>query len=364
MKYWDGTTWNSVRPGFHGQGLSFCNGVPTWTTGGECPAKIGSLACGNANHNGTLTDSIYVNFLSGVSSAIPYQDGNGGIYNEVRVSSTGVTGLEAYTASGRVLQGQGYVTFLIQGTPSSSGIASFEINFGGRTCTLTRNVEVDPISIANFSSIGTPEATFEGEIYDIDGNAYKMIKIGNQTWIAENLKTSKYNDGSKISYLSDNSELNWQNDSYAAFFYYNNDSTYNLKYGKLYNWYAVSPTTNNNKNICPTGWHVPSSAEWNVLTDYLGGDAVAGGKMKEVGLTSWNTINKGATNVSLFTAKPAGLRNSNVAFTLLGLSAEWWSITEENTNKAFYIDIFNSSESVTKFSSNKYNARSVRCLKD
>ena len=127
---------------------------------------------------------------------------------------------------------------------------------------------------------------------------------------------SKYNDGTIIPNIAD--DVQWWKLTTGAWSYYKNDAANNAKYGKLYNWYAVSPTTNGNKNVCPTGGHVPTDAEWTVLTDYLGGASVAGGKMKEVGITSWNSPNTDATNTSLFTGLPGGYRISDGNFNLIG----------------------------------------------
>ncbi len=123
-------------------------------------------------------------------------------------------------------------------------------------------------------------------ITDIDGNLYKTVNIGNQQWMAENLKVTRYNDGTAIQNIPDNTK--WSNLTTGAWTYYNNDGANNTKYGKLYNWYAVSETSNGNKNVCPTGWHVPADAEWIVLTDYLGGDA--GAKIRVATLFRYETI--------------------------------------------------------------------------
>ena len=125
----------------------------------------------------------------------------------------------------------------------------------------------------NFSSIGTPIGKFSDCIKDVDGNVYKTVTIGTQTWMAENLKVSKYNDGTIIPNIAD--DVQWWKLTTGAWSYYKNDAANNAKCGKLYNWYAVSLTTNGNKNVCPAGWHVPTDAEWTILTDYLGGASVA-----------------------------------------------------------------------------------------
>jgi uncharacterized protein (TIGR02145 family) len=163
-------------------------------------------------------------------------------------------------------------------------------------------------------------------ITDAEGNSYKTVYIGTQQWMAENLKVTKYSDGSTIPNITDDTQ--WQNNTTGAWAYYNNDAANNPKYGKLYNWYAVSKTTNGNKNVCPTGWHVPTDAEWTVLTDYLGGASVAGGKMKEVGSTNWLYPNTEATNISLFTGLPGGYRGYGGSYNGIGYYGDWWSSSE------------------------------------
>ncbi len=130
----------------------------------------------------------------------------------------------------------------------------------------------------------------QGTVSDIEGNTYKTIKIGTQTWMAENLKTTKYKDGSEIPNITNNGD-------------YDNNPANSETYGRLYNWYTVD----DDKGVCPEGWHVPDDAEYTVLTDYLGGESVAGGKMKETGTEHWNSPNTGATNESGFTGLPRGV---------------------------------------------------------
>ncbi len=200
-------------------------------------------------------------------------------------------------------------------------------------------------------------------ITDNDGNTYKTVTIGTQTWMAENLKTAKYSDGTVIPNITDSTQ--WSNLTIGAYTYYNNDAANNAKYGKLYNWYAVSPTTNGNKNVCPTGWHVPTDAEWTVLTDYLGGSSVAGGKMKEVGTTNWNNPNTAATNTSLFSALPGGNHstiwyNGNIG----GEEGNWWSSTESATYNAWLRSLYYNDGGVYGNSYHKEDGLSVRCLRD
>ena len=198
---------------------------------------------------------------------------------------------------------------------------------GGGTGTST---DTNQKSDINFTSLGTPVGSFQNNIIDVDGNTYKTVKIGNQIWMAENLKTSKYSDGTKIPNITDKSQ--WSNLKTGAWVFYNNDTSNNAKYGKLYNWYAVNHITNGNKNICPDGWHVPSNSEWQILKDYLGGSSVAGSKMKEFGIINWNTPNKDATNTSLFTGLPNGYRDYNGGYNQVGSKGYWWT-SDESLNE-------------------------------
>ena len=207
-----------------------------------------------------------------------------------------------------------------------------------------------------------PTSGYGPNITDSEGNSYKTVKIGTQTWMAENLKTSKYSDGTIIPNVKES--LEWAKLTTGAWSYYNNDAANNAKYGKLYNWYAVSKTTNGNKNVCPTGWHVPTDAEWKVLTDYLGGDSIAGGKLKEVGTTNWNSPNTGATNTSLFTGLPGGFRKSNGYYGDVGGNGSWWSSTVYNTDAAWFRFLYGSDDNAYSSNDDKDNGLSVRCLRD
>jgi uncharacterized protein (TIGR02145 family) len=184
--------------------------------------------------------------------------------------------------------------------------------------------------------------------------------------MAENLKASKYNDGTSIPNIKD-STLWKNNTSTGAYVYYKNDAANNAKYGKLYNWYAVSPTTNGYKNVCPTGWHVPTDAEWTILIDYLGGDSIAGGKMREVGTKSWNSPNTDATNTSLFSAIPGGGRDWSGNYMYSGDIVFYWSSTEYDTGTA-WAQIQQHTEQALylsfKDNENKKIGGSIRCLRD
>lgn len=194
-------------------------------------------------------------------------------------------------------------------------------------------------------------------VKDIDGNEYKTVKIGTQVWMAENLKTTKYNDGTEIPRVSDDNL--WQKYE-PAFSWYNNDESENKnKYGALYNWYAVS--TN---KLCPTGWHVPSKSELSVLTNFNIIDTLSGGKLKEVGTVHWKSPNKGATNETGFTALPGGYRHYSGEFKYLGEYGNWWSTTGENTYVANCWTLMHAYRGMGLGAESKRDGLSVRCVKD
>ena len=164
---------------------------------------------------------------------------------------------------------------------------------------------------------------YAGTVTDIDGNIYKTVTIGTQTWMAENLRTGRYNDGTIILYIANNS--NWKDWTTPAYCWYNNEVTYVATFGALYNWYAIDPASNGGKNLCPIGWHVPSVTEWTALTDYLGGTSVAAGKLRETGTAHWRSSMAVATNETGFTALPGGQRHETGFFTGSGRGGYWWT---------------------------------------
>ena len=253
-------------------------------------------------------------------------------------------------------------------TNEGSGFGTFESKISGLSTNTTYYFRA--FASNNKTTAYGNEVSFQsidglGQILsDVDGNNYKTVYIGSQQWMAENLKVSKYSDGTTIPNITDNPQ--WSKLTSSAWAYYNNDAAYNVKYGKLYNWYAVSKTTNGNKNVCPTGWHVPTDAEWTVLTDYLGGLTVAGGKMKEVGTTSWNSPNTDVTNASLFSALPGGFRFNDGSFFNIGYYGYWWSSTdfEFNTLSALIRFLNNNNGNANRYYRDKKFGLSVRCLRD
>ena len=196
-------------------------------------------------------------------------------------------------------------------------------------------------------------------VTDIDGNVYQTVQIGDQLWMAENLKVTHYSNGDSIPNVTDNST--WPGLSTGAQCVYNNNSGNELDtYGRLYNWYAVDTG-----NLAPAGWRVPTDDEWQTLVDYLGGSSVAGGKMKEAGTAHWNSPNTGATNESGFTALPGGYRNYYGGyFTNLGYSGDFWSATELSTYYAWRRYLYYGNTQVGRGSYYKQGGYSVRCVRD
>ena len=198
-----------------------------------------------------------------------------------------------------------------------------------------------------------------GGVTDADGNTYTTVKLGTQEWMVENLRTTKYNDSIGILNVTD--DIQWSEldiSQTGAWCYYNNDGDYNTPYGKLYNWYAVATG-----KLCPTGWNVPSDAEWTTLTDYLGGIGIAGGKIKETGTTHWNIPNTGATNESGFAGLPGGVRKFDGIFFDFSYFGHWWSSTGSGSNAWYRLTSYND-DNVVRNSNNKRRGRSVRCVRD
>ena len=207
--------------------------------------------------------------------------------------------------------------------------------------------------------IFNPNLTY-GSVTDIDGNIYKTITIGTQTWMAENLKTTRYRNGDAIAKVTNNAS--WASLSTGAFCFNsfsNDEAKYIATYGELYNWYAVADS----RKLAPVGWHVPTDAEWIILTDYLGGTNVAGEKLKEIGTTHWRSSNT-ATNSSGFSALPGGNRDLNGEFgDYIGVEGNWWSSTESSTTSACFWHMSSYTNAYRTIYS-KVLGFSVRCVKD
>ena len=196
-------------------------------------------------------------------------------------------------------------------------------------------------------------------VTDIDGNTYHTVTIGTQVWMLENLKTTKYNDGTAITF--EPGVLAWNSLTTGAYCWYGNDpGLYKDLYGALYNWYAAS-----SGKLAPQGWHVPSKDDWNTLIAYLGGESLAGGKLKEAGNSHWIGPNTGADNSSGFTALPGGLNSEG--YDKLGDVAWCWTSTigtafPELAAWACLLDSYNAAADMRE--PGKASGMSVRCVRD
>ncbi|MFC0876472.1 FISUMP domain-containing protein [Saccharicrinis sp. FJH2] len=201
------------------------------------------------------------------------------------------------------------------------------------------------------------DGNYAQTVTDAVGNTYNTVTIGNQVWMKENLKTTKFNDGTPIPEVTDNN--GWSAANTPAYCWYNNDSnTYKAIYGALYNWQTM-----NSGKLCPTGWHVPSNEEWHVLENFLG-NSVAGGKIKST-TNDWRTPNVGATNESGFTALPAGYRGSvGSYFCPIGAGAYLGSLTEFTASEAYCIEVHSNVQEIYFMNVSKGNGNSIRCIKD
>ena len=257
------------------------------------------------------------------------------------VSSTGDT---LYLANG---------TFLI-----IPGISAANNGGGGTTTGTTLHTCGAP-------NIHNPNLTY-GSMTDQEGNVYKTIVIGTQEWMAENLNTSIYRNGDAIATGLSNAEWeNTINTQQGAWAYYNNDASYSCPYGKLYNWYTCADT----RQLCPVGWHVPSDVDWSILTTYLGGEEIAGGRMKTTGTIEdatglWGSPNVYADNSSGFSGAPGGFRNDYGSYYFVGDLGNWWSSSENGVNDAFSRVLNYFFGRLNRFNDAKSYGFSVRCLRD
>ncbi len=197
----------------------------------------------------------------------------------------------------------------------------------------------------------------QNTVTGIDGNVYKTVKIGNQTWMAENLRATKYSNGDAIPFIEDSTK--WTSLKSGAFCNYNNNEKFVSVYGRMYNWYAVTDS----RNVCPSGWHVPSDEEWVVLENFLGGPSVAGGKMKLNDTTIWRFPNTGASNISGFSAVPGG-RQYHSAFFFLHEYCQYWSVTVNFEEYCWSRYLSYCMQELSRFHYKKYYGLSVRCVKD
>jgi uncharacterized protein (TIGR02145 family) len=201
----------------------------------------------------------------------------------------------------------------------------------------------------------------ENTVTDIDGNVYKTVRIGNQVWMAENLRVSRYRNGDLIPEITDNYE--WFEIVSGACCNSDNEPSNNSKYGKLYNKYAVV----DKRSLAPYGWHISSDEEWEDLIEFLGGDDVAGSELKEVGNGSWLIKNDDATNNSGFSALPGGYRDQYGRFCSVGSYGYWWTSSKHGTccGSPRYMCYYDSSVNLDDiYNYEEWGGLSVRCVRD
>jgi uncharacterized protein (TIGR02145 family) len=235
------------------------------------------------------------------------------------------------------------------------GISAANANGGGTSTGTT-------LHSCGAPNVHNPDLTY-GSMTDQEGNVYKTIVIGTQEWMAENLNTSIYRNGDAIVTDLDNSA--WGATTSGAWSYYNNDASYACPYGKLYNWFACTDA----RGLCPTGWHVPSDAEWILFANFLGGEGIAGGKTKALGTLEsgtgyWLDPNLGATNESGFSGIPSGARYLDGGTGNMGAYCFWWSSSEFDSILAWSQDRLVNNNVAHRFNNDKNYGFSVRCLRD
>lgn len=195
-------------------------------------------------------------------------------------------------------------------------------------------------------------------ISDQEGNVYKTIQIGTQVWMAENLRSTKYRDGTDIPFVDN--DILWDNSIAGAYCNYENDDQLLNSYGRLYNWYAVQ----DRRGLAPTGWHIPTESEWETLANFLGGENITGSKIKEKGISHWNIPNSDASNESGFTALPCGARGEMGQYCFIGTIGYWWSADLTGNRTAYLRGATNNSTKIFRYAYNKKYGFSVRCIKD
>jgi len=249
-------------------------------------------------------------------------------------------------------------TTLVYNQPRKTGTTYKITGLAGGTTHYWRVNATNTVGTSGWSEVRSFTTIEQGTLTDIDGNVYKTVKIGDQWWMAQDLRVTHYRNGDPIPNVTDNTE--WTKLTSGALCYWENDINYKYTYGALYNLFTVS----DNRKLAPEGWHVPTDAEWQTLVDYLGGDEVAGGKLKETGTDNWREPNVGATNESGFTARPGGYRiDINGEFNALWDYAYYWSATGDYYS-AWIRVLINDNIDISKDRGDNQSGFSVRLVKD
>jgi uncharacterized protein (TIGR02145 family) len=349
INYWNGSSWVTIPPGVRNQSLIMCDGVPTW---GGCLPEVTT----------SMVTSIFVDRAICGGSVV--SEGGGAVVNR---------GIAYGTSSNPTISGSVIV--------NGSGLGTYNSTITGLTALTSyfvRAYATNSVGTAygNEVSFSTPPipafACGTSTVSDVDGNSYNIVQIGAQCWMQSNLKVSKYRNGDVVP--TELSNANWQNATSGSYSIYNNNPVNDALYGKLYNHYAVT----DNRGLCPTGWHVPTDGEWNILVQYLDPNAditfsanyqsvVAGNALLST-LTQptpggWvSTPGTASTNSSGFTALPGGRRDGNGDFGIVSDHGYWWT-SSLSTYGAWYRALYHSGL-VVRGSTGRTFGFSVRCLRD
>lgn len=321
--------------------------------------SINNLDCAQYIMIGSLTAGVE---SSHVNVTIPYTGGDGGNYNAQSFNSTNITGLTARLTSGTFSNGAGFINLNITGTPSSEGSASFMLNIGGQICELNLTVNnLGPFGSTSHNcgseNIHNPDLIYNF-MHDQEGNEYKTIIIGDQEWMAENLKTNIYQNGDPITNSINGSQ--WSLLNTGAWCVYNNESRFDCPYGKLYNWFTISDP----RNICPIGWRVPNNLDWDILMNNLNSEGGIGGKLKSSGTQYWVYPNVSGDNESGFSGLSAGNRNFIGTYNNIGHQGSWWSSDSFNLLKAWSFNLYNNNGNGHLIDLDKNYGFSIRCIKN
>ncbi len=332
ISYWNGIdSWLPVAPGLPGQALQFTAGIPSWI-----PNPLG----------------ITTNVITSITGTTAVSGGNiiteGGVTITARGVCWSTSPNPTIALTTKTTNGTGYGSFSSNLSGLSSATTFFVRAYATNSVGTVYGNEV------SFTTAAPPVTI----LTDYDGNIYDTVLIGTQVWMKQNLKTTHYLNGDEIPNITVNS--NWGTTLTGAYSDYNNIAANSSTYGRLYNFYAVADA----RNLCPNGWHVPSDAEWITLTDYLGGFTIAGGKLKEAGLTHWISLNDGATNETGFTALPAGYHANYGTYGGLGTLNYFWSSTEYDATYVWARFLFNYDTKVNRSYYAKNHEYSVRCIKN
>jgi len=330
LLYWNGSNWVILNPGHNGEVLVMQNGIPVWKN-----SYFLSLVT-----NIVTKVSPNMIFISGyVEGKLEDIEKKGFVFgtnpNPTILDSSLDLGLGSGYFTGQIENLQPNTTYFIR---------SFATTASG-------TVYGNEIIKKTLLSCGT-------NITDIDGNIYSTVQIGYQCWMKGNLRVSKYRNGDFIQTNLD--DLNWSNANSGSFAIYSGDYANELIHGKLYNWFSISDS----RKICPTGWDIPTDKDFSTLVDFFGGASDAGGKLKDLGTTIWNSPNLAATNESGFSMLPSGLRLTAGTYENIKNNGYLWSRTEYDINYSWIRGFSRGDVIVSRVLANKKSGFSVRCLRD